>query len=81
MNETIKLEWLEKPFNIKRKSESSDIEIRTEILLGDVSVWESIIRFEFANKENVDMIVIGNSGSELISKVKSRGSVSSKYRS
>lgn len=76
MNNTIKLEWIEKLSSIKRKYESSDIKIRTEILVGGASISENIIGF--ANKENVNMIVIGNIGLGGISKGKALGSVSRK---
>jgi nucleotide-binding universal stress UspA family protein len=76
MNNTIKLEWIEKLSDIKRKYESLDIKIRTEILVGGASISENIIGF--ANKENVNMIVIGNIGLGGISKGKALGSVSRK---
>lgn len=76
MNNTIRLEWIEKLSSIKRKYESSDIKIRTEILVGGASISENIIGF--AHKENVNMIVIGNIGLGGISKGKALGSVSRK---
>lgn len=50
----------------------SDVEIKTKILSGHIS--GTII--EFANKEKVDLIVIGNVGRSGISKIRTLGSVS-----
>jgi nucleotide-binding universal stress UspA family protein len=50
----------------------SDFEIKTEVLSGHIS--DTII--EFARKEKVDLIVIGNVGRSGISKIKTLGSVS-----
>jgi nucleotide-binding universal stress UspA family protein len=50
----------------------SDFEIKTKVLAGHVS--NTII--EFASKENVDLIVIGNVGRSGISRIRMLGSVS-----
>jgi nucleotide-binding universal stress UspA family protein len=50
----------------------SDIEIKTKVLAGHVS--DTII--DFARKEKVDIIVIGNVGRSGLSKVRTLGSVS-----
>lgn len=50
----------------------SDIEIKTKVLAGHVS--DTII--DFARKERVDIIVIGNVGRSGLSKVRTLGSVS-----
>ena len=45
----------------QKKYETKDIKVRTEILIGnDGSISDNII--DFANKENVNIIVIGNIG-------------------
>lgn len=51
---------------------SSDFEIKTKVLAGHVS---NII-IEFASKENIDLIVIGNVGRSGISRIRMLGSVS-----
>jgi nucleotide-binding universal stress UspA family protein len=51
---------------------SRDFEIRTKVLTGHIS--DTII--EFAGKEKVDLIVIGNVGRAGISKIRTLGSVS-----
>lgn len=59
----------------KKKNEVkkfSDFEIKTKVLSGHIS--DTII--EFARKEKVDMIVIGNVGRSGISKIRTLGSVS-----
>jgi nucleotide-binding universal stress UspA family protein len=59
----------------KKKEEikkSSDFEIKTKVLSGHVS--DTII--EFAKKEKVDLIVIGNVGRSGISRLRTLGSVS-----
>ncbi|MEW6604716.1 MAG: universal stress protein [Thermoproteota archaeon] len=59
----------------KKKEEvkkSDDFEIKTMVLAGHVS--DTII--EFARKEKVDMIVIGNVGRSGLSRVRTLGSVS-----
>ncbi len=59
----------------KKKNEVkkfSDFEITTKVLAGHVS--DTII--EFAKKEKVDLIVIGNVGRSGISKIRTLGSVS-----
>jgi nucleotide-binding universal stress UspA family protein len=59
----------------KKKDEirkSSGFEIRTKVLTGHVS--DTII--DFAKKENVDMIIIGNVGRSGISRLRTLGSVS-----
>jgi nucleotide-binding universal stress UspA family protein len=50
----------------------SDFEIKTKVLAGHIS--NTII--EFAKKENVDLIVIGNVGRSGISRIRTLGSVS-----
>ncbi len=75
MNEAIELEWKDRLSDIKKKYESPEISIRTELLPGDNgSISENIIRF--ADKENVELIVIGNIGLGGISRIKALGSVS-----
>ena len=75
MNEAIKSEWILKLSEIKKKYETKDIKVRTEILIGnDGSISDNTI--DFANKENVNIIVIGNIGLGGISKVKTLGSIS-----
>ena len=76
MNEKIQLEWADRLSAIKRKYESPEIPIRTEILVGgsSSSIAENII--DFSNKGNIDLIVIGNMGLSRASKVKALGSVS-----
>ncbi len=75
MNEVIQLEWKDRLPNITKKYDSSEISIRTELLSGgNGSISENIIRF--ADKENVELIVIGNLGLGGISKIKALGSVS-----
>jgi len=49
-----------------------DFEIKTKVLAGHVS--DTIV--EFAKKENVDLIVIGNVGRSGLSRIRSLGSVS-----
>jgi nucleotide-binding universal stress UspA family protein len=51
---------------------SGDIAIKTHVLLGDPA--DKII--EFANSENIDLIIIGNVGLQGISRIKALGSVS-----
>ena len=76
MNEAIRLEWANRLSAIKRKYESLEITIRTEILAAGIntSISENIVKF--SNKEKTDLIVIGNIGLGGISKVKALGSVS-----
>lgn len=52
--------------------ESGDIAIKTHVLLGDSA--DKIV--EFANGENVDLIIMGNVGLRGISRMKAVGSVS-----
>jgi nucleotide-binding universal stress UspA family protein len=52
--------------------ESGDIAIKTHVLLGDPA--DKII--EFANGENMDLIIMGNVGLRGISRIKALGSVS-----
>jgi nucleotide-binding universal stress UspA family protein len=59
----------EKKDEIKK---SDDFEIKTKVLAGHVS--DTII--EFARKEKVDLIVIGNVGRSGVSKLRTLGSVS-----
>ena len=75
MNEAIKSEWILKLSEIKKKYETKDIKIRTEILVGNGgSISDNII--DFADKEKVNIIVIGNIGLGGVSKVKTLGSIS-----
>ena len=76
MNGAIQLEWADRLSAIKRKYEKPEILIRTKILAGgsSSSIAENII--DFSNKENVELIVIGNMGLSKVSKVKALGSVS-----
>jgi nucleotide-binding universal stress UspA family protein len=76
MNDAIQLEWADRLSDIKKKYESPDMPIRTEILVGgsNSSIAENIIKF--SNKENIDLTVIGNVGLGGLSKVKASGSVS-----
>lgn len=75
MNEAIKSEWILKLSEIKKKYETKDIKIRTEILVGNGgSISDNII--DFADKEDANIIVIGNIGLGGVSKVKTLGSIS-----
>ena len=76
MNEAIQIEWADRLSAIKKKYESPEMLIGTEILVGgsNSSIAENIIKF--SNKENIDLIVIGNIGLGGLSKVKALGSVS-----
>jgi nucleotide-binding universal stress UspA family protein len=76
MNEVIKKEWNDKLSDIKKKYETPDIKIKTEIIEGSSSIADNII--SFADKENADIIVIGNIGLGGISKIKTLGSISRK---
>jgi nucleotide-binding universal stress UspA family protein len=76
MNEVIKKEWNDKLSDIKKKHETSNIKIKTEIIEGSSSIADNII--SFADKENADIIVIGNIGLGGISKIKTLGSISRK---
>jgi nucleotide-binding universal stress UspA family protein len=60
------------------KNTAQEMPIRTEILAAGInnSIAENIIKF--SNKENIDLIVIGNIGLGGISKVMALGSVSRK---
>ena len=69
MNKAIELEWIEKLANFKRKYETPDIKIITDIIVDSNSISESII--SRADKENVNIIVVGNIGLGCILKVKS----------
>jgi nucleotide-binding universal stress UspA family protein len=74
MNEAIKKEWMDKLSDIKKKYEIPDIKIKTEIIGGSSSIADNII--SFADKENANIIVIGNIGLGGISKIKTLGSIS-----
>jgi len=74
MNEVIKKEWNDKLSDIKKKYETPDIKIKTEIIEGSSSIADNII--SFADKENANIIVIGNIGLGGISKIKTLGSIS-----
>ena len=74
MNEAIKKEWIDKLSDIKKKYETSEIKIKTEIIGGIRSIADNII--SFADKENANIIVIGNIGLGGISKIKTLGSIS-----
>jgi nucleotide-binding universal stress UspA family protein len=76
MNEVIKKEWNDKLSDIKKKYETPDIKIKTEIIEGSSSIADNII--SFADKENANIIVIGNIGLGGISKIKTLGSISRK---
>ena len=76
MNEAIKKEWIDKLSDIKKKYETPDIKIKTEIIEGSSSIADNII--SFADKENANIIVIGNIGLGGISKIKTLGSISRK---
>jgi len=76
MNEVIKEEWNDKLSDIKKKYETPDIKIKTEIIEGSSSIADNII--SFADKENANIIVIGNIGLGGISKIKTLGSISRK---
>jgi len=76
MNEVIKKEWIDKLSDIKKKYETPDIKIKTEIIEGSRSIADNII--SFADKENANIIVIGNIGLGGISKIKTLGSISRK---
>ena len=74
MNEAIKKEWIDKLSDIKKKYEMPDIKIKTDIIEGSRSIADNII--SFADKENANIIVIGNIGLGGISKIKTLGSIS-----
>lgn len=74
MNEAIMREWENKLSEYVKKYESNDVHIKAKILGEDGSIAETII--EFAEKERVNLIVVGNVGLGGISKLKSLGSVS-----
>ena len=74
MNEAIKKEWIDKLSDIKKKYETSEIKIKTLIIGGISSIADNII--SFADKENANIIVIGNIGLGGISKIKTLGSIS-----
>ncbi len=76
MNEALKKEWINHLSDIKKKYETSDIKIKTMIIGESGSVADNII--SFADKENANIIVIGNIGLSGISKIKTLGSVSRK---
>ena len=76
MSEVIKKEWNDKLSDIKKKYETPDIKIKTEIIEGSSSIADNII--SFADKENANIIVIGNIGLGGISKIKTLGSISRK---
>ena len=76
MNEAIKKEWIDKLSDIKKKYQTPDIKIKTEIIEGSSSIADNII--SFADKENANIIVIGNIGLGGISKIKTLGSISRK---
>jgi nucleotide-binding universal stress UspA family protein len=63
-------------FLISKKYETPDIKIKTEIIGGSRSIADNII--SFADKENANIIVIGNIDLDGISKIKTLGSVSRK---
>lgn len=69
MEESAKDALTKKKDEIKK---TSDFEIRTKVLAGHIS--DTIIGF--AEKEKVDLIVIGNVGRSGISKIRALGSVS-----
>jgi nucleotide-binding universal stress UspA family protein len=59
----------------KYESNNNNVTIRAEVIVGHgLSISNTII--EFADKEKIDLIVIGNIGLSGISKVKALGSVS-----
>ena len=74
MNEVIKKEWNDKLSDIKKKYETSEIKIKTLIIGGISSIADNII--SFADKENANIIIIGNIGLGGISKIKTLGSIS-----
>ena len=74
MNEAIKKEWIDKLSDIKKKYETSEIKIKTLIIGGISSIADNII--SFADKENANIIIIGNIGLGGISKIKTLGSIS-----
>jgi nucleotide-binding universal stress UspA family protein len=76
MNEVIKKEWNDKLSDIKKKYETPNIKIKTEIIEGSSSIADNII--SFADKENANIIVIGDIGLGGISKIKTLGSISRK---
>ena len=61
-------------FRYQKKFETQDIKIKTEIIDGSSSIADNII--SFADKENANIIVIGNIGLGGISKIKTLGSIS-----
>jgi nucleotide-binding universal stress UspA family protein len=78
MHEAMKTNSLRTLSEKKKKYESNisnNAIIKTEVIVGNgLSVSDTII--DFANKENVDLIVLGNVGLSGVSKVKALGSVS-----
>jgi len=74
LNDSIRLSWVEELNSIKRKYEPYDLELSTEIISGSDSIYNAII--SLSDRENVDIIVIGNIGLGSTSKNKSLGSIS-----
>ena len=78
MNNAIKKEWVDKLSDIKKKYETPDIKIKTEIIEGSSSIADNII--SFADKENANIIVIGNIGLGGISKIKTLAAFQERYQ-
>jgi nucleotide-binding universal stress UspA family protein len=78
MHEAMKANALRILSERKEKYESdvsSNVYIKTQVVVGNgISIADTII--DFANKEKVDLIVLGNVGLSGMSKVKALGSVS-----
>lgn len=75
MDSIILLKSKEMVYDREKKFESSGLFIKTDVIVeGNGSIANNII--EYANKEKVDMIAIGNVGLGGINKYKALGSVS-----
>jgi nucleotide-binding universal stress UspA family protein len=82
IHESIKSSAKETLAKTKKKYENmtngsnSNFTIRTEVFVGDRGISIPNIITEFADKEKVDLIVVGAVGSSGISKIKVLGSIS-----
>lgn len=74
LNETFLDEWKRKLSDYAKKYESKGLLIKTKLLKPSESVVKTII--DVVDKEQIDLIVIGNVGLGGISKIRTLGSVS-----
>lgn len=74
LNETFLNEWKSKLSDYTKKYESKDTVIKAKLLKQNESLVQTII--DVADKEKIDLIVVGNIGLGGISKIKTLGSVS-----